>query len=458
MSKLFAPGESADYWRLYRFERDIILVVKAVVLLILFYYLFWTNWMEEPPLVHREAFGESAWRVAQRVVQYAFLLYTAVNVATGFLLIGMREVPLGMVQGIIFGVDLLDAAFLGGLVVVTGGIQSALFWLFPFLIARNALSIAAPAPQVILNLLTTAAYAAAVVGAAAIAQRDAGMAGGGGPLESAASPWGANFYLRLTLLLTVTVWLLGLRILIERQERQAEEQTEMMMRSEQLLASGRLAAEIAHKLKNPLAIINNASYTLQRTVKQGKGTITQQIQIIREEVDRSDRLITELMGFAQLAEGRVERVDVKEEIERAIQQVFPAAVKYEANIHRDYGPGVPPLLLQRNHLAEALVNLLHNAREVMGGRGNIWIRTRATAEQSVEITITDDGPGIAPDKLNRVFEPYFTTREKGSGLGLAIVKHNVEIYGGQVRVESELGRGASFTLQFPFKSMMRLRK
>jgi signal transduction histidine kinase len=71
----------------------------------------------------------------------------------------------------------------------------------------------------------------------------------------------------------------------------------------------------------------------------------------------------------------------------------------------------------------------------------------------VEVTVADDGPGIPPDKLERIFEAYFTTKEKGTGLGLAIVKHNVELYGGTVYVESKLGKGAKFTLIFPAKSL-----
>ena len=71
----------------------------------------------------------------------------------------------------------------------------------------------------------------------------------------------------------------------------------------------------------------------------------------------------------------------------------------------------------------------------------------------MEISVADDGPGIAPDKVERIFEAYFTTKEKGTGLGLAIVKHNVELYGGTVRVESVLGKGAKFTVIFPAKSL-----
>lgn len=455
------PETPSEHWRVFRLERNIVLPTKAVLLCILFYYLFFTNWMEETPVGFREAFGESPWRMAQRAVEYGFLFYAALNVATAFVLMGSRELSTRVLLSLLFLNALLDATFLGGMVLVTEGVHSSLFWVFPLLIARNTLILSPLVPQLILNLSTCGIYAAAAAGAAAIERADALAVAGGGSAAEAVPPGldlGWPFGLRVLLLGVVSLWLLGLRVLLERQQRQAEEQAEMLLRKEQIEATARLAAEIAHKLKNPLAIINNASYTLQRTVKEGKGTITQQIQIIREEIERSDRLITELMGFAQLAEGQVERVDVREEIERAIRQVFPPAVKYDIQIYRDYGAGVPPLTIQRNHLGDALVNILTNAREMMQGRGHIWISTRMGADQMVRIRITDDGPGIAPENLGRIFEPYFTTRAKGSGLGLAIVKHNLSIYGGDVTVESEVGRGASFTLSFPVKSTMRLRK
>jgi signal transduction histidine kinase len=76
----------------------------------------------------------------------------------------------------------------------------------------------------------------------------------------------------------------------------------------------------------------------------------------------------------------------------------------------------------------------------------------------VEVTVRDTGPGIPPDKIERIFEAYYTTKERGTGLGLAIVKHNAELYGGHVRVESELGKGAQFTLLFPAKTLIKLEK
>jgi signal transduction histidine kinase len=247
------------------------------------------------------------------------------------------------------------------------------------------------------------------------------------------------------------------KVLVERQRRALAEAREFALRQDQLQATGRLAAEIAHQLKNPLGIINNAAFTLQRTVKEGK-TITQQIQIIREEVDRSDRILTELMGYARLSEGKVEKLEITQELDRAIDQVFPKAAPYDITVQRDYGPALPPLLAQRGHLSEVFVNILQNAREAMGGKGLIKVSARYGGNFDVIVKIEDNGPGIPPEKLEKIFEPYFTTKEKGTGLGLAIVKHNTELYNGTVQVESELGKGTLFTIRLPAKTIINIKK
>jgi signal transduction histidine kinase len=162
------------------------------------------------------------------------------------------------------------------------------------------------------------------------------------------------------------------------------------------------------------------------------------------------------MGYAQLAEGRVERLELASEIDDAILQVFPPAAKYDVRVNRFYSSDLPSILMQRQHLSSILVNLLQNAREALDGRGEIEIATRYGDHDSIIITIADNGPGIPPDKLDKIFEAYFTTRAKGTGLGLAIVKHNTDMYGGAVKVESEPGKGTRFTLQFPSRILMKL--
>ena len=92
------------------------------------------------------------------------------------------------------------------------------------------------------------------------------------------------------------------------------------------------------------------------------------------------------------------------------------------------------------------------------GHGQIDVTIRYDESDSILITIGDNGPGIAPDKIDKIFQAYFTTRAKGTGLGLAIVKHNTEMYGGTVHVESELGKGTRFLLKFPARILMKLNK
>jgi signal transduction histidine kinase len=149
----------------------------------------------------------------------------------------------------------------------------------------------------------------------------------------------------------------------------------------------------------------------------------------------------------------VEKLDPIQQLEQACEQVFPAAVPTQIRVEKSFAGHLPALLMQRGHLVEIFVNLLLNAREALNGSGTVSITAKCHNDQAVEVTVADNGPGIPPDKMERIFEAYFTTKEKGTGLGLAIVKHNVELYGGTVQVESKLGKGAKFTLVFPAKSL-----
>jgi len=244
------------------------------------------------------------------------------------------------------------------------------------------------------------------------------------------------------------------QVLFAAQLRTEEEQKEYAVRTEQLRSAGRLAAEVAHQIKNPLAIINNVTFSLQKNFVKEKPEAATQVGIIREEIAKADRIITQVMGYAQLSEGRVQKLNVIDEINRAIEEVFPASVPTGAHIQREFAGSFPSLLMQQRHFGEAVGNLLQNARDAVAGHGIVQVGARCLADQSVEITVRDDGPGVPPDRLGRIFEAYYTTKERGTGLGLAVVKHNAELYGGRVRAESELGKGAKFTLVFPAKTLM----
>ncbi|HEX7861455.1 MAG TPA: ATP-binding protein [Verrucomicrobiae bacterium] len=454
------PPPERQYARIQRMERDIGIPVKVAMLLVLFYFLFLTNFIETVVGSPTRPIQRPPQEMLYENVPAFFIAYTLVNAAIATLLLGMRHFSLEALQRLVFVNCFIDAFFFAGLTVITEGFESFLYWVFLLLILRNTVSIASAPRQLFLNLTVSGAYLLAAIVHYILRQWQWNAynddASSNFPME-APTLWNEPFLLRLSLLILMTTLCYGVQVLMEKQRRADEEAREHSQRQEQLQATGRLAAEIAHQLKNPLGIINNAAFTLQRTVKEGK-TITQQIKIIREEVDRSDRIITELMGYARLSEGKVEKLDITEELDRAIEQVFPPGAIYDVKVNREYGAALPALLAQRGHLSEVFVNILQNAREAMDGKGRIDVSADYGDNYSIVVTITDNGPGIPKEKLDKIFEPYFTTKEKGTGLGLAIVKHNTELYNGEVEVQSEAGKGTTFRVTLPAKTVFTVKK
>src|SRR5690606_16962761 len=131
-----------------------------------------------------------------------------------------------------------------------------------------------------------------------------------------------------------------------------------------------------------------------------------------------------------------------------IDGAFPSGAGVESQIERHFDSNMPTLPMQRGHLREISANLLKNAREAVGDGGRIQIHAGQDSDDAVVVTVADNGPGIPADKLEQIFEAYYTTKPKGTGLGLAIVRNNMELYGGSVKAESGLGQGARFILRF----------
>jgi signal transduction histidine kinase len=442
-----APDPPRLLRRIEIMERDIMLPVKAVFMGMILYSFHSSAW-----------FGQtwSLLDVTTETVQFIFWFYILANVLFAAVLLTAARLPLALVQWTVVTSSLVDGLFIAVLASLSGGLDSILFWLFVALIVRNAVSVPPGFSQLLLNVAISLCYVS--VGALDIfrdSNTDASLLSG---LDAEPDDWGQPFVLRLAVLLLMTGGCYGAQLLLERQQIALEEAGEFAARENQLRSAGRLAAEFAHQIKNPLAVINNAAFSLQRSLRTGKADAAQQIEIIQEEVARADRVIIQITGYAQLSEGRVEKLDVVAELDRAIAQVFPSAVPTQIKIHREYAAHFPPLLMQRGHLSEILVNLLHNAREALGQKGNVFVNAGCRRDYAIEISVRDDGPGVPPDKTGRIFEAYYTTKEKGTGLGLAIVKHNVELYGGTVRVESKSGQGATFILFFPAKALMKLSK
>jgi signal transduction histidine kinase len=473
------PARLAE--RIVTMERDIVLPSKAGVLLVIYYFLFYSGWFYDP--ANEPATTQA---LVQEKLQHYFLIYLLCNVVGAVLFFCWRHIPPGFFQWLAFTIGLLDGLFIAAMTIVTGGYDSILFWVFPGLIVLNAFCIPLAVPQIVLNVILSLFYMGAVLATpyvwpeemAILAVPGRSAPGSHGTNQVVRTPTGISarpskavwtdyagednpaleitseqLALRLSLLWLLTVCCYGGQVLLERQRVAAFEAGEFAAREGQLHSAGRLAAEFAHQIKNPLSVINNATYSLKRSLQENRKPALDQIEIIQEEVARADRVITQIMGYAQLSEGRVEKLDLMRELEQAIEQVFPAAVPTKIQLKKTYADHFPPLLMQRGHLRETFVNLLQNAREALNGVGTVQVTAKSHRDHAVEVSVADDGPGIPPEKLERIFEAYFTTKEKGTGLGLAIVKHNVELYGGSIRAESELGKGAKFTVVFPAKSL-----
>jgi signal transduction histidine kinase len=434
-----APASDALDRRSLRIERNVILPVRLVVIGILYQSLQFSPWI---------GYVSYSLDVGVETVSSLFRVYVVASVAGGLLLTFARRIPATVGRSAILLLGLLDALFLAGLTLITGGYDSILYWVFIILVLRNTIVEPLSPTQLIMNTFTSSCYLLAGVSdfvlAHSVDEPTRVMLG----LNPAGNPVDV-LVVRTCLLLLVAVCGFGVQLLLERQRRAEAEAVEFGRREHQLRSTGRLAAEIAHQLKNPLAIINNTTFSLQRAVSPREREMARFTEIIREEVERADRILTQIMGYARMTEEKVEKLNIAALLDSAVQEVFPEAAEFNVTVLRDYQPALPRLLMQRAHLHGIMINLLTNARDACEGAGVIEVKLVATPEGGVTLSVRDDGRGIPEDQLARVFEAYYTTKSKGTGLGLAITKNTAELYDGNVRAESELGKGSCFSVNLP---------
>jgi signal transduction histidine kinase len=426
--------------RLMFVETNIMLPIKVVAILAAS-YIFTANYHFLLTL----GWGSSMPEIVQRRSLYYTLTmyYTLLKVCTvgnlfflGLLLLARWRFWPGLLRSSAWFLAMLDGLFLSSLVYFTGGLQSVLYWLYIGLILRSAVNFPTFWLQTLLNLSLCVFYTLAVM------LNENTLLFFGGQL----------YWMRLTILVLVGLYCWGAYALIDREHLREAQQQEFQLRTEKIAATARLAAEMAHQLKNPLGIINNAVFLLQRETENGKSPPRETVQVIRDEVARADRIVTELMDYARLNEGRLESVDVNKALENALRQALPPTLESRVQVVTHLARYLPPLVVQRSQLEECFLNVLQNAVEAMTAGGTLTVQSRYAGDRQIEVQIADTGHGIAPDLLARIFDAFTTTKSGGTGLGLAIVKNVVETYGGAVTVRSELGKGSVFTLTLPVRT------
>ena len=220
-------------------------------------------------------------------------------------------------------------------------------------------------------------------------------------------------------------------------------------RAERLASIGRLAAGVAHEIRNPLGSLKGFLQYFQRKLPLDAQDKTY-LSVMIQEVDRLNAVVSNLLEFARPKEPTLEACDVTEILRHALTLLAQDAAAKQARIHRDFPDELPPMRLDRDQITQALLNLLLNAIQAIDAEGEIRVSASVSADSgSMEITIGDTGAGIAPDDLPRIFDPFFSTKKQGNGLGLAIAHAIIERHRGEISVESEPGRGATFRVRLP---------
>lgn len=223
--------------------------------------------------------------------------------------------------------------------------------------------------------------------------------------------------------------------------------TRKARRNERLAAIGGLAASVAHEVRNPLAAISGSAELLGPAVQEGDDKKLLGV-ILRESV-RLERTVSDLLAFTRPK--KPEPVPI--ELTRAVGEILEGFRADPANTDIDISfaaPGRMTAQVDPSQFSQVLWNLLRNAVEAMERRGPIKVTLRREGS-AFEVAVTDSGPGIASEELDRVFEPFFSTKEKGSGFGLALVHRIVQDHGGEVSVDSPAGQGATFTVRLPLR-------
>jgi len=224
-----------------------------------------------------------------------------------------------------------------------------------------------------------------------------------------------------------------------------------LLRNERLSALGQVTATVAHELRNPLSSIRNTVYAIHEMVGSTGLTLERPLARMQRGIERCDRIVTDLLDYTRVRE--LQRVQMVGDLWLG-ETLDEQQLAKDIVLRRDFNASGVSVPFDPERLRRAIINVIENAAQAMaepapdGRERQIVVATRAIAA-NYEITVEDTGPGIAPDILPKVFEPLFSTKSFGTGLGLPTVKQIIELHGGTIDIESELGLGTRVIVRLP---------
>ncbi len=224
-----------------------------------------------------------------------------------------------------------------------------------------------------------------------------------------------------------------------------------LIQSEKLAAVGQLAAGVAHEINNPLAAVIANAQLLMREVDKNDIDTMDSLKLIEIAGTRASQVVKNLLGFARKEQYDFENMDLNETIQNSLSLVQHEVNSRPIQIKLELGENLPRIQGSKDHLQGVWINLLMNAIDAIEGKpGSITINT-SFSDNEFKIIFSDTGKGIQQEKLTRIFEPFYTTKEagRGTGLGLSLCHRTIKQHGGIITAESKLGKGTKFTIILP---------
>ena len=238
------------------------------------------------------------------------------------------------------------------------------------------------------------------------------------------------------------------QVLIMRDLSEIRRLQDTLRRQEKLAAMGGLAAGVAHEVRNPLSSIKALATFFAGQFEDGSES-HEAAKVMIQEVDRLNRVITELLEFSRPTDLKRQASDVGQLISRSIQLVQQDAANKRIDIKVNTTDDICSAWIDPDRLTQCLLNLYLNAIQAMEGGGTLTVACESGEAGYFTIVVSDSGSGIPGDQLDKVFDPYYTTKSKGTGLGLAIVQKIVEAHGGDTAVRSTSDDGTVFSISIP---------
>lgn len=225
---------------------------------------------------------------------------------------------------------------------------------------------------------------------------------------------------------------------------------EELMRSERLVALGRLVTGVAHELRNPLGIVKATVQVMEGEFKTVEG-LKEYSKVIKEQIDRGNKVIQELLDFGRPSKPIVSPTDINVLIESVLTFTYPILKQNKIQLKRDLTAKLPPTEIDSDKIKQVFVNLILNAIQAMPDGGTLRIST-IQKDCCTQISFSDTGKGINNTDLGRIFDPFYTTKNDGSGLGLSISHQIIHMHGGKIWVSDTSTGGSTFTVSLPQSS------